>query len=145
MTKGNNARLKTGTGATTTHPLTPTDTDPATNCPPDVALLGRHTWTFLHALTASYPTQASRAEQDDMRAFLGLFARLYPCWTCAADFQAWMATEGRQPRVGGRAEFGRWMCEAHNEVNGKLGKPAFDCDMWERRWRTGEWRDGRCG
>ena len=46
-------------------------------------------------------------------------------------------------KVSNREEFGRWMCEAHNAVNVKLGKEEFDCNRWEQRWRTG-WEDGRC-
>ena len=46
-------------------------------------------------------------------------------------------------RTQSREEFGRWMCEAHNDVNRKLGKQEFDCSKWEERWRTG-WKDGRC-
>jgi len=48
-----------------------------------------------------------------------------------------MAKKGNGPRVGGRGELGRWMCEAHNEVNRKLGKGEFECGGWEERWRTG--------
>lgn len=54
-----------------------------------------------------------------------------------------MGKEQNRPRLGGRGEFGTWMCEAHNEVNRKLGKEEFDCRFWEERWRTG-WKDGRC-
>ncbi len=78
-----------------------------------------------------------------MRQFLALFAKLYPCWVCADDFGAWITVKGNEPRVEGRDGLGRWMCEAHNEVNRKLGKGLFDCGRWEERWRTG-WRDGRC-
>lgn len=80
-----------------------------------------------------------------MQGFLRLFSKLYPCWVCADDFRTWMAhPSGRnQPKLKGRAEFGWWMCEAHNEVNRKLGKKEFDCRFWEERWRTG-WKDGRC-
>jgi FAD-linked sulfhydryl oxidase len=76
-----------------------------------------------------------------MSTFLSLFAKLYPCWVCAEDFQAYMTRE--KVRVESRDDFGKWMCEAHNEVNRKLGKEEFDCAKWEERWRTG-WRDGRC-
>lgn len=69
------------------------------------------------------------------------FSRLYPCWVCAEDFQAYQQKD--QVKVNGRAEFGNWLCEAHNEVNRKLGKKEFDCSRWEERWRTG-WKDGRC-
>jgi FAD-linked sulfhydryl oxidase len=70
-----------------------------------------------------------------------LFSKLYPCWVCAEDFQKYM--EKKEIRVKSRDEFGNWLCEAHNEVNKKLGKPVFDCGKWEERWRTG-WKDGSC-
>ncbi|KAJ5624131.1 hypothetical protein N7510_000440 [Penicillium lagena] len=122
-----------------------TSTSTPADCPPDVEELGRSTWTLLHSMAATYPEKANTQQQRDMQGFLKLFSRLYPCWVCADDFQAWMAhPSGRnEPRLGTRAEFGWWMCDAHNEVNRKLGKKEFDCRFWEERWRTG-WKDGRC-
>ncbi|KAH8727862.1 mitochondrial FAD-linked sulfhydryl oxidase-like protein ERV1 [Phaeosphaeriaceae sp. PMI808] len=111
------------------------------DCPPDVEALGRSSWTLLHSITATYPTQPSPQLQSETKSFLSTFGKLYPCWVCAEDFQAWMSTN--TPRVSSRSEFGTWMCEAHNAVNDKLGKSAFDCTKWEERWRTG-WKDGRC-
>lgn len=103
-------------------------------CPPDITLLGRSTWTFLHTLSASYPRIANTQEQSEMRQFLHLFSKWYPCWTCAEDFRGWMGKKGNKPRVEGREGLGRWLCEAHNEVNEKLGKERFDCGRWEERW-----------
>lgn len=137
--------------ATTAASTTPTSiqedaqTTTKPECPPDVEALGRSTWTLLHSMTATYPEKASESEQSEMRSFLGLFSKLYPCWVCADDFRGWMAEPSgkNQPRLGGRGEFGNWMCEAHNEVNRKLGKKEFDCRLWEQRWRDG-WKDGSC-
>ncbi|KAK4099931.1 hypothetical protein N658DRAFT_508317 [Parathielavia hyrcaniae] len=114
---------------------------PPRDCPPDVETLGRSTWTLLHSIAATYPPAPTPSEQSDLRSFMRLFSRLYPCWVCAEDFQAYMRK--RDVRAGSRDEFGNWLCEAHNEVNRKLGKPTFDCAKWEERWRTG-WRDGSC-
>ncbi|EEH18899.2 hypothetical protein PABG_01218 [Paracoccidioides brasiliensis Pb03] len=116
-----------------------------TDCPPDVETLGRSTWTLLHSMTATYPKTATPQQQNDMHSFLTLFGKLYPCWVCAEDFHTWMnePSGANKPRLKTRAEFGNWMCEAHNEVNRKLGKKEFDCRKWEERWRTG-WKDGRC-
>ncbi|KAL9124308.1 MAG: hypothetical protein Q9217_006352, partial [Psora testacea] len=114
------------------------------HCPPDVETLGRSTWTFLHTLSASYPPRASLSQQSEMTQFLQLFSRLYPCWHCAEDFREWMARNGNEPRVEGREGLGRWMCEAHNEVNRKLGKREFDCGKWRERWAEGP-GDGSCG
>ncbi|KAJ1325589.1 mitochondrial FAD-linked sulfhydryl oxidase [Microdochium nivale] len=111
------------------------------DCPADVETLGRSTWTLLHSIAATYPKTPSSSQQADLKTFLGVFSRLYPCWVCAEDFQSYMATQ--QIAVGSRDEFGQWLCEAHNAVNTKLGKNTFDCSKWEERWRTG-WKDGRC-
>ncbi|KXJ90690.1 ERV/ALR sulfhydryl oxidase domain-containing protein [Microdochium bolleyi] len=121
--------------ASTSPSTTPND------CPPDVEALGRSTWTLLHSIAATYPKEPSSTQKSDLKTFLGAFSRLYPCWVCAEDFQSYMATQ--QIAVGSRDEFGKWLCEAHNAVNTKLGKSTFDCSKWEERWRTG-WKDGRC-
>ncbi|KAL7620042.1 Flavin-linked sulfhydryl oxidase of the mitochondrial IMS [Parahypoxylon ruwenzoriense] len=114
---------------------------PPDDCPADVETLGRSTWTLLHSIAATYPQAPSVAQQSDLRTFMRTFSRLYPCWMCAEDFQRYMEREHLQ--VGSRDEFGKWLCEAHNAVNVKLGKATFDCSRWEERWRTG-WKDGRC-
>ncbi|RMD41569.1 hypothetical protein DV735_g3587, partial [Chaetothyriales sp. CBS 134920] len=125
------------TAATTTESPEPTD------CPPDVDELGRSTWTLLHSMAATYPARAAPSMQATMRSFIAAFSQLYPCGACAEDLQAWLRQPGNEPRVGGQDELGAWMCEAHNAVNVKLGKPAFDCALWKQRWRDG-WADGRC-
>ncbi|RFU29120.1 hypothetical protein B7463_g7215, partial [Scytalidium lignicola] len=114
---------------------------PPDDCPPDVEQLGRASWTLLHSISATYPEKPTPEEQSNVKQFMGLFGKLYPCWVCAEDFQAYMERE--KIRAGSRDEFGRWLCEAHNDVNKKLGKKEFDCNKWEERWRTG-WKDGRC-
>ena len=129
--------------AKTTPPSASTASLDPPDCPPDVEELGRGAWTLLHSISASYPPRASPTQQSEMRQFLGLFGKLYPCWVCAEDFQDWMNKKGNEPRVESRDRLGKWMCEAHNEVNRKLGKQEFDCGKWEERWRTG-WKDGRC-
>ncbi|GKZ37256.1 hypothetical protein AbraIFM66950_008713 [Aspergillus brasiliensis] len=145
LTKQAKSTPSTTATSTSTMPKSLTTTPGYTDCPPDSEALGRSTWTFLHSLTASYPAQASSEQQSEMRQFLGIFSKLYPCWVCAEDFRTWMAEPSgeNQPKLGGRKEFGDWMCRAHNEVNRKLGKSEFDCRFWEERWRKG-WADGRC-
>ncbi|KAI2627526.1 FAD-linked sulfhydryl oxidase ALR [Hypoxylon sp. NC1633] len=149
MTKSS---LKSGTGAATGAAVgagaaavaastVPSQQAPPDDCPADVETLGRSTWTLLHSIAATYPRAPSVAEQSDLKTFMGVFSRLYPCWVCAEDFQRYM--EKDQIQVGSRDEFGKWLCQAHNAVNVKLGKEKFDCSKWEERWRTG-WKDGRC-
>ncbi|KND93073.1 FAD-linked sulfhydryl oxidase ALR [Tolypocladium ophioglossoides CBS 100239] len=128
-------------GSSNTVATNATATGPPADCPPDVEVLGRSTWTLLHTIAATYPEKPSRSQQSDLLSFVGLFSKLYPCWVCAEDFRTYLGRE--VPRVGSRDEFGKWLCGAHNDVNRKLGKPEFDCAKWEQRWRTG-WKDGRC-
>ncbi|KAI5804423.1 augmenter of liver regeneration [Geopyxis carbonaria] len=108
--------------------------------PPDVEELGRASWTLLHSLAATYPQRATDKEQQQMRGFMGTFARVYPCGWCAADFREWMARDENrvEKHLAGRREFGNWMCRAHNDVNEKLGKKQFDCLRWMERWGGGE-------
>ncbi|KAF3931848.1 hypothetical protein ABW19_dt0204350 [Dactylella cylindrospora] len=113
------------------------------DCPPDVEQLGRSTWTLLHSLTATYPETPTPDEKSDMKTFLSILSRVYPCWVCAEDFSAWMSKRENEPALNNQEDFGRWMCKAHNAVNKKLGKPEFDCNFWKERWRDG-WPDGRC-
>lgn len=103
--------------------------------PPDKTELGRGSWTLLHTLPKFYPEAADASEQKKMKTFLSLFGEFYPCPPCAADFQDYL--EEHPPRVSGREELGQWLCEAHNEVNDKLGKPSFDCKTWRQRWLDG--------
>jgi len=110
-------------------------------CPPDRAELGSSSWNLLHSLAAYYPDKPSLSEQADAKQFLTLFSRLYPCADCAEDLRSDLVT--LPPRVSSATEFSTWMCELHNRVNVKLGKPVFDCFKVFERWRDG-WKDGSC-
>ncbi|EGW34362.1 uncharacterized protein SPAPADRAFT_59785 [Spathaspora passalidarum NRRL Y-27907] len=103
--------------------------------PPDVTVLGRSSWTLLHSIAATYPEEPTNKQQKDMKQFINLFAGFYPCWFCADDFQKYITTN--EPKVETQDSLGRWLCDAHNDVNKKLGKPKFNCDLWKQRWKDG--------
>lgn len=115
--------------------------DKVNDCPPDVEELGRSTWTLLHSIAATYPDKPSPFQQQNLKQFITSFSHLYPCFYCAEDFRDYIEKE--KVKVTNRDEFGKWLCDAHNSVNVKLGKPKFDCDLWKERWKDG-WKDGRC-
>lgn len=102
--------------------------------PPDIAELGRGTWTLLHTMAAYYPEQASAAQQRDTFQLLDALSRTFPCRWCADDFADSMRQ--RPPQLATRSQFAQWLCEAHNQVNAKLNKPSFDCALVDRRWRV---------
>ena len=62
-----------------------------------------------------------------MSGFLEAFSWLYPCSVCATDLRQEM--KNSPPELGSREELAMWLCEQHNKVNVKLGKPVFKCSM----------------
>lgn len=84
---------------------------------------------------AWYPDNPSKNDQTLMVSFFSAVARFYPCTWCAADFAANLNEKPAQ--VKSREELCVWLCEQHNHVNQKLGKPIFKCDMkaLDERWR----------
>lgn len=103
--------------------------------------LGRSTWTFLHTLAAQFPDKPTKQQQKDAKELLAIISRLYPCQTCAEHFKEVLKT--RPPRTSSGIEFSEWMCQAHNVVNKRLGKPEFPCDQVDFRWGSFDC-DGAC-
>ena len=101
--------------------------------PPDSAELGRATWTFLHTMAAFYPEQADPEMQKNMSKFIETFSEIYPCQVCAAELR--IELETNKPKVNSRTDFSQWLCNLHNSVNARLGKPEFDCSKVFQRWR----------
>ncbi|KUL82868.1 hypothetical protein ZTR_09011 [Talaromyces verruculosus] len=91
------------------------------------AELGRATWKFFHTMMARYPKEPTLEEQEALRSFVYLFARLYPCGECASHFQRHL--KKYPPQVSSRDAASGWGCFIHNEVNHMLKKPEYDCNM----------------
>ncbi|GFT69549.1 FAD-linked sulfhydryl oxidase ALR [Nephila pilipes] len=117
------------------------EVEKAKECPLDREELGRSTWSFLHTMAAYFPEKPSKDQQNDMKNFIGLFSKFYPCKECAEDFREEISTD--PPATSSRFDLSQWMCKAHNNVNRKLGKPLFDCSSVDERWLHG-WKDGSC-
>ena len=90
----------------------------------DKEIIGRSTWTFLHSLVQNYPESPTRQDQEAMTN-LFQFVRWYPCYICRSHFQKYI--DDFPPDVTCKTRLVVWLCEAHNAVNRRLGKPEFDC------------------
>lgn len=49
----------------------------------------------------------------------------------------------RPPETNSQETLTEWLCWIHNQINKKIGKPIFDCQRVNERWRDG-WKDGSC-
>jgi len=113
-----------------------------TVCPPTKSALGSSSWDLLHSMVAWYPDHPSPKDQTMMTQFFDSFARFYPCTYCAEDFQANLK---QQPvETASRENLCVWLCQQHNLVNEKLGKPLFPCEIQrlDERWRKS--KDPKC-
>ncbi|CAI2383298.1 unnamed protein product [Moneuplotes crassus] len=88
-------------------------------------LLGRHTWPLLHSLTLRYPNKPTEDDKVRFNRFIHSFSWCYPCSHCATDFRKEIAET--PPNLESRKALSLWLCDQHNRVNKKLGKPEFPC------------------
>ncbi len=90
------------------------------------AELGRGAWNMLHRLAAKFPAEPTAEQSAEAVQFFRLLGNWYPCDECAGHFREMLAAH--PVRAGSHAELTTWLCERHNQVNERLGKPAFPCD-----------------
>ena len=104
-------------------------------------ILGRASWTFLHTMSVNYPDEPTAQQKADMLQLISLFGHFYPCKVCSEHFSEELVA--LPPRVGSRWELSQWLCELHNSVNERLGKPAFACSQVYDQWMRDP-HDGYC-
>ncbi|KAK2080168.1 hypothetical protein QBZ16_000021 [Prototheca wickerhamii] len=74
---------------------------------------------------------------------MDILTRLYPCADCASHFKE--VIRRHPPQVEGQEALEQYMCQIHNVVNERLGKPAFNCAVVSSRWRPLDCEDDGCG
>ena len=101
------------------------------------ALLGRGSWRLLHTMAARYPDNPDDSRIRNTAEFFELFSHLFPCPRCAADFRMLLAQDPIMPHLRRQADFSLWLCEIHNKVNRRLGKPHFPCENVDQLYDCG--------
>ena len=104
----------------------------AVDTPPTADEIGNAGWALLHTVTLAYPEQPTEDDKLTMNQFFASFAKVYPCHICSGHFQQLLAQN--PPRIESRETLSQWLCEAHNNVNRRLGKAEFPCTSVQGRW-----------
>lgn len=112
-------------------------------CPLNRAEVGRAGWGYLHTLAAYYPEKPTERQQKEMKDFIYLYLKLYPCGYCADRSLEQLVRVPIDEYLTSQQAFALWMCMLHNEVNERLNKPIFDCKFTQQRWREGP-PNGEC-
>jgi hypothetical protein len=86
---------------------------------------GPSAWTFLHAISFSYPDTPSA---EHKAAVLNLFSSLkylLPCGECCNHYCSTFSSEDLSKALQSKNDFSRWLVDFHNSVNVRLNKPVF--------------------
>ena len=94
---------------------------------PDAEAIGNAGWTILHTTAAAYPTHPTAKQQRRMWDFINAWSHIYPCGHCAAHMRIHLRKE--PPAVASKEDLSLWTCRLHNEVNERLGKDPFECEI----------------
>lgn len=92
-------------------------------------------WTFLHVMSWTYPEEPSAQDREDMFIFLHAFAKVLPCTRCRRHWSKLLSKalpSSSSPRLSSRTSLAGFLVDAHNDVNGELGKPVVTHDEARR-------------
>lgn len=94
--------------------------------------MGHSAWVFLHTIAATYEEEPSEEQKQAAKNLIYSLTQVFPCKECRGHFTKLLAAH--PPRLDTRYDFTLWLCEAHNIVNDRLGKPQFPCGKVSQAW-----------
>jgi len=87
-------------------------------------------------MATKFPANPTKENTADLITFVNLLSTLYPCGDCAAHFKKWIkANPIDKGAFTSKKGVTDWFCNAHNDVNRRLGKPIYDCALVTERWK----------
>ena len=90
----------------------------------DIRKWGPSTWTALHAITMSFPKQATWEQQQQYRDFFRLVGFILPCEICRTHYNTYLEAHPI-PVQQGRDAVVDWLIDAHNATRRLQGKPEL--------------------
>jgi len=89
------------------------------------SLWGPSAWTFLHAISFSYPDDPSSEHKE---AALNLFSSLQlllPCGECCSHYCSTFQRKDLEEHLESKDLFSKWLVKFHNDVNKRLKKVEY--------------------
>lgn len=105
--------------------------------PISIKLWGPATWHFLHVFSFSYPVEPTGRDKEVAANLLRTVQETLPCASCREHFAKLLAET--PPALDSRQAFSRWLVDAHNAVNRRIGKPIVtyeDAYKWYHKNET---------
>lgn len=90
----------------------------------DINIWGPHAWTFLHAITFTYPMHPSQSEKMHYFNFFKEIEHVLPCSICSKHFGEKMkfVTNYENEIFNNNLSLAKWLVNVHNDVNIRNGK-----------------------
>lgn len=89
-------------------------------------IVGQSLWTYLHTSVAN-----KRINDDGLGIIANFVDNIqftHPCLDCSSDFLSVLSVHPR-PLILSRESVSIWICNLHNEINKRIGKDSFSCDL----------------
>src|SRR5215831_14707163 len=86
---------------------------------------GSSLWKILHSYTANLPEKVSSNDRRNFKHTVLDLVDKYPCSDCKDHALSYL--KAHKPKSNTRQDYFNFLCEFHNEVNQKTGKPTQDC------------------
>ena len=90
---------------------------------------GNLTWNFLHKTSLNYPIFPSNKHKEDMEKLLKSVATFFPCIICGNHWKKILENSDMESILSNRNNLMLWLCNKHNEINIKIGKEVFPCEI----------------
>ncbi len=86
---------------------------------------GPGAWNTLHSFAHKASESLDTDEREEWRLFLYLFSKRLPCPKCRTHFKQYLDANVTTDTFATREGLVRFLHDAHNDVNTRLGKPTW--------------------